>query len=64
MLDPVLGDAGKLYVDPAIAVAMQEKLLPLADLMTPNAFELGWLSGRNIASLADAEQATGQGNQQ
>jgi pyridoxine kinase len=60
LLDPVLGDAGKLYVDPAIAVAMQEKLLPLADLMTPNAFELGWLSGRNIASLADAEQAAGE----
>ena len=60
LLDPVLGDAGKLYVDPAIAVAMQEQLLPLADILTPNAFELGWLSGRPIAGLADAELAAGE----
>jgi len=60
LLDPVLGDAGKLYVDPAIAVAMQEQLLPLADILTPNAFELGWLSGRNIAGLTDAELAANE----
>ena len=57
LLDPVLGDAGKLYVDQNIADAMQQKLLPLADMITPNAFELGLLVRQPIHSLADAEQA-------
>ena len=57
LLDPVLGDAGKLYVDQNIADAMQQKLLPLAGMITPNAFELGLLVRQPINSLADAEQA-------
>ena len=57
LLDPVLGDAGKLYVDQNIADAMQQKLLPLADMITPNAFELGLLVRQPINSLADAEEA-------
>ena len=57
LLDPVLGDAGKLYVDQNIADAMQQKLLPLADMITPNAFELGLLVHQPIHSLADAEEA-------
>jgi pyridoxal/pyridoxine/pyridoxamine kinase len=36
---------------------MQQKLLPLADMITPNAFELGLLVRQPINSLADAEQA-------
>ena len=57
LLDPVLGDAGKLYVDQNIADAMQQKLLPLAAMITPNAFELGLLVRKPIHRLADAEQA-------
>ena len=49
VLDPVMGDAGPgLYVDPAIAGAMRDDLLPVADVVTPNAFELGWLTGRAV----------------
>ncbi|MGC6474303.1 MAG: PfkB family carbohydrate kinase [Candidatus Puniceispirillaceae bacterium] len=57
LLDPVLGDAGKLYVAQSIADAIQEKLLPLADIITPNAFELGLLAGKKVTSLAEAETA-------
>lgn len=41
--DPVMGDAGGLYVPEATAVAMRDRLLPLASLATPNRFELSWL---------------------
>ena len=57
LFDPVLGDAGKLYVDQNIADAMQAKLLPLANIITPNAFELGLLAGQPVISLADTEKA-------
>ncbi|SOC03086.1 pyridoxal kinase [Rhodobacter maris] len=54
LCDPVLGDAGPgLYVPAAIAGVMRDRLLPLADLATPNPFELGWLTGQPVATLAD-----------
>ncbi len=44
--DPVIGNAGKgLFVAEPVAAAIRERLLPLADLATPNAFELRWLTG-------------------
>jgi len=50
LCDPVIGDAaageaGGLYVPEATAVAMRDVLLPLADIATPNNFEVAWLSG-------------------
>jgi pyridoxine kinase len=42
--DPVLGDADKLYVDQTLAEKMLDQLLPLADIITPNQFELAYLS--------------------
>lgn len=44
--DPILGDEGQLYVPDAVAAAVRDRLLPEADVITPNLFELGWLSGR------------------
>jgi pyridoxine kinase len=49
LCDPVLGDAGGLYVDPKIAEAIRDALLPLADAATPNAFECAWLA-RNVTN--------------
>ncbi|MBW9065514.1 pyridoxal kinase PdxY [Rhizobium herbae] len=43
--DPVMGDQGGLYVPEATAIAMRDRLLPLASLATPNRFELSWLCG-------------------
>ena len=43
--DPVIGDDGRNYVDPAIVTAIIEKLLPRAHIVTPNYYELSVLSG-------------------
>ena len=45
LVDPVLGDAGRLYVAQETAEAIRDRLIPLADIATPNLFELGWLTG-------------------
>lgn len=57
LCDPVIGDEGRLYVGGALADAIRDRLMPLADLATPNAFECAWLSGRSgsdIEALATA----------
>lgn len=63
VVDPVLGDDPKgLYIDRAAAEALRDGLLPLADVTTPNAFELGWLSGQGPlqeAELVPAARALG-----
>ena len=40
------GDEGRLYVEDDTAHAIHDKLLPLADITTPNLFELGWLNAQ------------------
>lgn len=57
LCDPVTGDAGQLYVPEASAVAVRDQLLPLADIATPNAFELSWLSGKTVGSELQALSA-------
>lgn len=57
ILDPVLGDRGRLYLPEALAQAMIERLLPRADIITPNRFELGYLAGMPVSSRATAEIA-------
>ncbi len=53
--DPVLGDWPKgLYIDAQAASALRDDLLPLANLATPNAFELEWLSGQPAGDAAQA----------
>ena len=67
--DPVIGDfrrdhlaeaghdTGALYVPEAVAAAIRDHLLPLADATTPNRFELRWLAGRDVPFAANAEAA-------
>lgn len=57
ILDPVMGDAGRLYVAPALAAGIRGTLLPIADIITPNQFELGYLSGTKITSRQSAVAA-------
>lgn len=62
LCDPVIGDAGGLYVSEAVATAIRDELLPLADIATPNRFELGWLAGLAVddnAGIAAAGRALG-----
>ncbi|MET3662354.1 pyridoxal kinase PdxY [Aquamicrobium ahrensii] len=58
--DPVMGDVGGLYVPQQVAEAMRDQLMPLADIATPNRYELAWLAGRDLpdrAALAEAARA-------
>lgn len=56
--DPVLGDTQKgIYVKEGVPNAVEKHLLPLADLITPNVFELGFLVGHEITTLASAQDA-------
>lgn len=57
LCDPVLGDHDRLYVDKDIAEAMRMSLVPQADILTPNLFELGWLTGAAIDSIDGAVRA-------
>lgn len=52
--DPVIGDKGGLYVAEALATGIRDRLLPLADIATPNRYELEWLAG----AMADDMRAT------
>jgi pyridoxine kinase len=58
LCDPVIGcETSNLYVPLAVAEAVKTALLPLADILTPNSFELGWLSGAPVKSVGDVEAA-------
>jgi pyridoxine kinase len=55
--DPVLGDEGKLFVSEGIADAVMNGLVPHADWLMPNAFELGLLTSTTIDGLETARKA-------
>ncbi len=56
--DPVLGDIGRgFYVRDGVAEFMRDRALPAAAILTPNHFELDFLSGvssRNIGEIRKA----------
>jgi len=53
LVDPVVGDAGRLYVAQTTAEAVRDALLPFATIATPNLFELSWLAGATSSQPAD-----------
>jgi pyridoxine kinase len=56
--DPVIGDVGRgIYVRPGVPEFMRGNAVPSADIITPNQFELDYLSGGTSATLADAKAA-------
>jgi pyridoxine kinase len=56
--DPVIGDfATGLYVREGVPQFYRDCALEWADIATPNRFELEWLTGRAIGTLADAGAA-------
>ncbi len=59
VVDPVIGDQGKLYVSELIAGAVRNELLPLATATTPNTFELGWLSGHPVTLFKESAMQLG-----
>jgi pyridoxine kinase len=64
--DPVMGNAASgCFVAPAIPVLLRERVVPVADIITPNQFELGFLTGtepdtvESTLAAADAARAMG-----
>jgi pyridoxine kinase len=57
VVDPVMGDNGRLYVHEAVAEAVAAELIPRADLVAPNAWELERLSGVTIGDAPGAMRA-------
>jgi pyridoxine kinase len=56
--DPVIGDIGRgVFVRPGIPEFFRDRALAVADIATPNRFELEWLTGREARSLPDAKAA-------
>ena len=50
--DPVMGNAKSgCFVAPEIPVLLRDRVVPVADIITPNQFELGFLTGTEPASL-------------
>jgi pyridoxine kinase len=54
LVDPVLGDGNSLYVSDSVANAIRDELLPLASCITPNRFELSWLTGKPVSNKSEA----------
>jgi len=56
--DPVMGDVGLgYYVRAGIPEFFRDRALALADVVTPNRFELEWLTGGPVRNLAEAGSA-------
>jgi pyridoxine kinase len=56
--DPVIGDVDTgSYVTAGIAEFFRDRALALADIVTPNRFELEYLTGRSVATLGQAGAA-------
>lgn len=50
--DPVMGDVGRgMFVRPGIPEFMRDTVVPRADIVTPNHFELDFLAGRTTTTL-------------
>ncbi len=56
--DPVIGDVGRgVFVRPGIPEFMRDRAVPTADIVTPNHFELEFLTSRTVMTLAETREA-------
>ncbi|KAF8196872.1 Ribokinase-like protein [Mycena galopus ATCC 62051] len=56
VLDPVLGDSGRLYVAPDV-IPVYRRMLPLSTVITPNWFEVETLTDVKLTDLASLRRA-------
>ncbi len=68
LVDPVMGDftetsKGRLYIPEPRAKAICEILLPFADIITPNLWELGYITDQSLKNAQDALAALRRFNQ-
>ena len=52
-VDPVMGDHGRLYIPEARAAAIIDRLVPLADFITPNLWELDYIKSHSTRHSGD-----------
>ncbi len=51
--DPVMGDVDRgMFVLPGVPELIRERVVPVADVVTPNAFELAYLAGLSFTEIA------------
>ncbi|MDN5796395.1 MAG: pyridoxal kinase PdxY [Intrasporangium sp.] len=56
--DPVMGDVGRgFFVREGIPEYMRDQVIPRADILTPNQFELEFLVGRHLATQGEVDTA-------
>lgn len=56
--DPVMGDTGRgFFVHQDIPAFFKDHAAPVTDILTPNQFEIEYLSGQTITTLNDAKKA-------
>src|SRR5258708_29238402 len=56
--DPVMGDVGPgWYVRAGVPEFYRDHAMAVADIVTPNRFELEWLTGSRVSNLAEAAAA-------
>uniref|UniRef100_A0A182Q4E1 Pyridoxal kinase n=1 Tax=Anopheles farauti TaxID=69004 RepID=A0A182Q4E1_9DIPT len=55
--DPVMGDDGIMYVPKELLPIYRDEIVPLADIITPNQYEVELLTGKPIKSEADIWEA-------
>lgn len=55
--DPVLGDIGRFYVPQQLVQVYKDEIIPLADVLTPNQFEVEQLTGVRIENIEHAKKA-------
>ncbi|KJV08238.1 hypothetical protein VZ95_19060, partial [Elstera litoralis] len=65
LCDPVMGDADLahgegLYVRPEVPAVFRDTLVPLADIITPNRFELGILTGHTLTEIRATRAAVAE----
>lgn len=55
--DPVMGDNGRMYVPEDLLPVYKEHIIPLADIITPNQYEVELLTDMKINCVEDAWKA-------
>ncbi|XP_022901924.1 pyridoxal kinase [Onthophagus taurus] len=55
--DPVMGDNGQMYVPKELLPIYKNTIIPLADILVPNQFEVELLTDRKIKTITDAWDA-------
>ncbi|XP_026827478.1 pyridoxal kinase [Ooceraea biroi] len=55
--DPVMGDNGKMYVPEELKEIYKKEVVPLADVLTPNQYELELLTDQKVSNMTELQNA-------